>query len=85
MSRTQLSTQPVHAVGQNLQLQSQPQPVHNVAQLPNVQQVPNVTQVPNVSKVPNITQVPQVSNVPQFPVVQVYQPWHPLPLVPPSP
>ena len=85
VSKTQLSTQPVHVVGQNLQLQSQPQPVHNVTQLTNVPHVPNVTQVPSISQVPNITPIPQVSNVPQFPFVQVYQPWHPLPLVPPSP
>ena len=82
VSQTQLSTQPVHVVGQNLQLQPQPQPVHNVTQLTNVPQVPNVTQVPNIAQVPNVT---QVSNVPQLPVVQVYQPWDPQPLVPLSP
>ena len=86
--QTQLSTQPVHVVGQNAQLQPQPQPVHNVTQLTNVPQVLNVTQVPNVAQVPNIAQVlndTQVLNVTQLPVVQVYQPWDPQPLVPSSP
>ena len=70
--QTQLSMQTVHVVGQNLQLQPQPQPVHNV------------TQLANVTQVQNIAQVPQVSNVPQLPVVQVYQPQDPQPLVPQS-
>ena len=78
--QTQLSMQPVHVVGQNLQLQ--PQPVHNVTQLRNIPQVLNVTQVPNIAQVPNVA---QVSNVPQLPVVQVYQPQNPQPLVHQSP